>query len=178
VQQIANISPGVPNVLLESDSFRGWVESDLRIAWNQAVDDMVIDAILATTPSANSGGVNPVEEVMYAISDVAGNGYVANVLVLSPSDTLAYLLAMTEGGDAYIKSPVVNLRLITSKNLDDASGFVADANALGQLFLSPARLAVFEENAGASNSSTVRFESHGQYVVQRDDAVIALGGVS
>jgi hypothetical protein len=38
--------------------------------------------------------------------------------------------------------------------------------------------AVSEENAGVSNSSTVRFESHGAYVVQRDVAVIALGGVS
>ncbi|HEX6580327.1 MAG TPA: hypothetical protein VF195_05585 [Actinomycetota bacterium] len=42
-----------------------------------------------------------------------------------------------------------------------------DPAAAGTLFLSPARFAVFEENAGATNSSTARFESHGIFIVQR-----------
>jgi hypothetical protein len=38
------------------------------------------------------------------------------------------------------------------------------------LFLRPIELKVFEENSGQTNSSTVRGESSGLFVVQRPDA--------
>jgi hypothetical protein len=39
-------------------------------------------------------------------------------------------------------------------------------------------LPVFEENAGQTNSSTARFESHGVFVVQRPTAIALLSGAS
>ena len=53
-----------------------------------------------------------------------------------------------------------------------------DASALGILFLSPFTLAAFEEEAGSKNSSTVRAESNGLFLVQRADAAATLGGGS
>jgi len=54
-------------------------------------------------------------------------------------------------------------------------GFVAHA-ALGILFLSPFTLRVFEEEAGQTNTSTVRAESNGLFLVQRPDAAAVLSG--
>jgi hypothetical protein len=54
-------------------------------------------------------------------------------------------------------------------------GFVAHA-ALGILFLSPFTLRVFEEEAGQTNTSTVRAESNGLFLVQRPDAAAMLSG--
>jgi hypothetical protein len=56
----------------------------------------------------------------------------------------------------------------------DGEGFVLDPGSAGVLYLSPASLAVFEEEAGSTNSSTVRFESNGVFVVQRSDAIAYL----
>jgi hypothetical protein len=48
----------------------------------------------------------------------------------------------------------------------------------GTLYLSPARLATFEEANGTTNSSTVRFENHSAYSVQRPLAICLIGGGS
>lgn len=49
--------------------------------------------------------------------------------------------------------------------------YVIDPAALGTLHLSSVRLATFEENNGTTNSSTVRCESNGTFIVQRVGAV-------
>jgi hypothetical protein len=48
---------------------------------------------------------------------------------------------------------------------------VLDPAALGTLYTSPVRVQSFEQDAGQTNSSTVRIESNGLYLVQRADAV-------
>jgi hypothetical protein len=68
------------------------------------------------------------------------------------------------------------VRLVTSAVIPDGQGFVADSGAAGTLFASPATLAAFEENAGKTNSSTIRFESHAAFTVQRADAIVAIAG--
>jgi hypothetical protein len=177
VKQIATVESGIPNVLLEHSQFRSFIEQDVRLAYNEAVDYHVVTEILAANPSAATvGGSNPVEVALYAAEDVRAAGYEPDVLVMSPGDTLAFTLTQLTGGDSYIRTPNLGLRLVTAKNLSDDEGFVMDSSAAGQLFLSPARLQAFEENAGKTNSSTVRFESNGLFVVQRVDAIVALAG--
>jgi hypothetical protein len=44
------------------------------------------------------------------------------------------------------------------------------------LFLGPFSFVVFEENNGTTNTSTVRAESSGRFVVQRADAAAKLSG--
>jgi hypothetical protein len=44
--------------------------------------------------------------------------------------------------------------------------------------MSQPRFAVFEEEAGQTNSSTARFEDHGIFIVQRPAAIALLAGGS
>jgi hypothetical protein len=78
------------------------------------------------------------------------------------------LLQLT-GGDTYVFAQPAP-PLVRSPAVSDRERFVADASALGILFLRPIELKVFEENSGQTNSSTVRGESSGLFVVQRPDA--------
>jgi hypothetical protein len=50
---------------------------------------------------------------------------------------------------------------------------VMDTRAHGAL-VSPISLARFEENAGASNTSTVRLEGHAQYGTERTAATVSI----
>ena len=68
--------------------------------------------------------------------------------------------------------------MVISTSVNDGGGFVADTAAAGTLFLGPFTLAVFEEEAGQTNASTVRAESSGIFVVQRPDAIANLAGGS
>jgi len=56
--------------------------------------------------------------------------------------------------------------------------YVIDPSAIGTLHNSPVRLQAFEENAGQTNTSTVRVESNGVFVVQRVGAVAEVGTAS
>lgn len=47
---------------------------------------------------------------------------------------------------------------------------VVDSTAYGKLYVSPISLARFEENAGASNTSTVRLEGSGAFGTERTAA--------
>jgi hypothetical protein len=177
VKQIATVSTATPNVLLQNPNFRSWVSNDLELAYRQAVDYHVITEIAAATPSAGSGGTNVYENVLYAQELVASAGYNATLVVVSPADALAIKLLIQEGGDHYAFS-VTPPDMVVTPSVDDGQGFVTDPRAAGTLYLSPAAFAVFEENAGATNSSTARFESNGLYVTQRTDAIAMLEGSS
>lgn len=82
------------------------------------------------------------------------------------------LLQLT-GGDSYVFAQPAPAFVVTPA-VGDGEGFVADASALGILFLSPFSLQTFEEEAGRTNSSTVRAESNGLFLVQRPDAAATL----
>jgi hypothetical protein len=51
---------------------------------------------------------------------------------------------------------------------------VVDTNAFGKLHASPLTLARFEENAGASNTSTVRLEGNALFAVERTSAALRI----
>ena len=70
-----------------------------------------------------------------------------SLLQLSGGDNYAY--AFAQPAPTFVVPPA----------LGNGEGFVADASALGILFLSPFSLQTFEEEAGQTNSSTVRAES-------------------
>jgi hypothetical protein len=68
--------------------------------------------------------------------------------------------------------------VVETAAIADSAGFVLDPAAAGTFYGSPGRFAVFEENAGKTNTSTARFESNGVFVVQRPLAVALLSGAS
>lgn len=46
-----------------------------------------------------------------------------------------------------------------------------DTSAAGTLYITDARLETFEESSGQTNTSTVRLEANGVFVVQRVQAI-------
>jgi hypothetical protein len=178
VQQIATISKNTPNVLLENTGFRGWVANDLGVAYRTAVDTHVVGEITTAVTTVYSGSpANVFEEVLYAQMAVRGEGYSPSLVVASPADALAIELLQLAGGVSYAFSQAAPA-MIVSPSVSDGAGFVLDPAAAGTLYLSPSRFQVFEENAGQTNSSTARFESHGCFVVQRPGAIALLSGGS
>jgi hypothetical protein len=91
---------------------------------------------------------------------------------------------LTSGGTAgwpgpYVFGPgnfapptVFNLQRRISKNL--ANPVVVDSAAYGRLYAGPVSLQRFEENAGASNSSLVRFEGNALFNVERSGAAVRI----
>jgi hypothetical protein len=80
----------------------------------------------------------------------AGDG-----IVVSPSDALTIALLEQAGGVTHVFGQTLPTMVVTPTVADD-EGFVCNPTALGTFFVSPFTLAAFEEEAGSTNSSTVR----------------------
>jgi hypothetical protein len=173
LKQIASISSGTPNVLLANQGFRQWVNSDLVAAYRAALDYHIITELTAASITEGGGGTNAFEAILYAQEVVRSAGYEPDVVVVSPADALAIRLLIMESGDSYAFAQQVPQMVVTNA-VADGAGFTAQASALGTLYLSPFSLQSFEEEAGATNSSTVRGESNGLFVVQRPTAAAYL----
>jgi hypothetical protein len=173
LKQIATVSKGTPNVLLANDAFRSWVNADLLTAYRRAVDAHIVTEVAAAGIQGGGGGANAFEDVLYSQEVVRAAGYSPNAVVLSPADALAIQLLQLSGGDSYVFAQPAPSFVVTPA-VADGEGFVADTAALGILFLSPFSLQAFEENSGQTNTSTVRAESNGLFLVQRPDAAATL----
>jgi hypothetical protein len=173
LKQIATISSGTPNVLLANQSFRSWVNSDLVGAYRAAVDYHIVTEVGGAGIPTGGGGSNIFEDILFTQALIRGEGYDPSLVVLSPNDALTVQLLVLSGGDEYVFTQTAP-SIVVTPSVDDGAGFVCDPNALGILFLGPFTLQAFEENAGSTNSSTVRAESNGLYLVQRPDAAATL----
>lgn len=146
-------------------------------AYRAALDYHIVGEIASATTTPSSGGQNAFEDVLYAQEAVRAAGYSPDLVVLSPSDALdIQLLQMSAGATYAFAQQMPNMVISTS--VGDGDGFVCDTAAAGTLFLGPFTLAMFEEEAGQTNTSTVRAESSGIFVVQRPDAIANLAGGS
>jgi hypothetical protein len=100
-------------------------------------------------------------------------GYAPSILAASPETLLSLrLLAQPGSGDYVFSGNQLDLGLtrVAVAGLSDVA-YVLDPAALGMLHLSSVRVASFEEANGTTNSSTVRCESNGAFIVQRTGAV-------
>lgn len=174
LKMIAYIESGVPNILLESPNFRSWVNRDLVASYRLSLDAHIVGEIDGAAIPVGGGGSNAFEDVLFTQEAVAAAGYTPNAVIVSPADALAIRLLVMAGGDSYAFAQQLPTFIVTTA-VDDGAGFVADLDSLGTLFLGPFSLRAFEENAGSTNSSTVRAESSGRFVVQRADAAATLG---
>jgi hypothetical protein len=168
LHQIAVVVSEVPNVLLQGAMFSSWIESDLRFAYATALDDHVVSEIMSAGPTAASAGADILESILLASDEVASAGNAPSILAGSPEFLISLRLARQPGTDDYVFSGNqldLGLTRVSVSGLD--TPLVLDAAALGTLHLSSVRLATFEENNGTTNSSTVRCESNGTFIVQR-----------
>jgi hypothetical protein len=177
LKQIATVESGVPNIMLENAAFRDWIGFDLRLAYASAIDAHVIGEIEAAAPpfiTGTSGAL--LEELAEAAESVSAAGYAPSVVAGTPLYLRALMFTLQPSGDNYVFSgnqiPDLGLRRVAVPGMPNP--IVMDPAAAGVLYASPVSLRTFEENAGKTNTSTVRIESNGLFVVQRLDAIAML----
>ncbi len=123
--------------------------------------------------------MNLLEGARKAITLVQAAGYNPTVIAASPEHLEDLDLLTSSGTEAIYQFAVAatgpnasnlwGLEKVVVKGLD--SPLVLDPAAAGILYRSPIRFGAFEENAGQTNSSTVRLEAHALFVIQRPDAI-------
>ena len=112
LRQIATVSSGVPNIMLESLSFRSWIDSDLRFAYSSAVHAHVIAQIAAANPVPAAAGDDFLESILLAAEEVAAAGYSPTVLAASPESFIQLRLArQPESGDHIFSGNALDLGL-------------------------------------------------------------------
>ena len=179
MRQVACVQSNVPNVLFESDQFRSVVGVDLRLAINEALDVLVLTAI-ASSGHQVPGSDPLIASIRKAMTVIEAAGYSPNVLILKPSDAEALDLLQTSGPEEFwvfgaanfAPSSLFGLNVRISKLAP--APVVADTSAFGKLYASPVSLANFEENAGSTNSQTVRLEGTAAFGVERQDAAVRI----
>jgi HK97 family phage prohead protease len=177
LKQIATISKGIPNVYLESELVNSIVETDLRLATNAALDDLVLDGLAAAGFEAPAA--DPLPAIRAAITTIRAAGYNPDTLILDPAteEALDTLVAVAATSD-YVFGPgstagsIFGLKKYVSTSA--AAPVVADASAVGRLYASPVSLQRFEENDGGTNSSALRLELHALWATERIAAAVRI----
>ena len=181
LKQVAAIESNVPNIILEQPAIEPLIETDLRLALNEGLDKLVLDAIAAS--GFQAPGTDPLlVSIRAAMTTVMASGYNPDTLILRPSDAelLDTLRATaTAGEECYVFAPaqaaprqIFSLNTRISKTA--AVPVVVDSTAFGKLYVSPIQLARFEADAGTTNRSNVRLEGHAAFGVERQAAAVRI----
>lgn len=184
LHQVASIESGTPNIILAQPGFRSMVETDLRSAILHGYDLLILDAVEAVSPTFTPEGADLVASLRQAMEDLAALGYDGPyTALLSPEDAVALDLMQTEGPEAFYQfgigqfaSSPFGLSVRVGKSV--TSPMVVDPAAFGRLYATGLTLASFEEEAGATNSSTVRLEGNAAFGVEREAALTIIGETS
>lgn len=174
LKQVAAIESGIPNVYLENQGLQSLVETDLRLTINTGLDSLV-NTGLSTSGTVSKGANDQLTAIRKGITAVTAGGYSPNVLVIDAAGAESLDLTRTAGTEAfYVFGPgrfapneVFGLNIRVSKTAGTA---VVDTSAYGKLYVSPISLSRFEENAGQTNTSTVRLEGHAAFGTERTAA--------
>jgi hypothetical protein len=180
LNQVANKQSGIPNVFLESQAIHSIVNEDLTLALNDGLDKLVLDKI-ALSGFRDPSTDNMVAAVRKTITVMRANGYEPNLLVLTPAadEALDLLVSGVTGGTAdYVFTPgqfgpeLWGLTRRVSKSIPASA--IVDTRVFGKLYASRVSLARFEENAGATNTSLIRLETHGVFGVERSAGAVRI----
>jgi hypothetical protein len=157
------------------------IEGDLRLALNEGLDKLILDAIAASGFQA-PGTDNILVSIRKAITTLQANGYAPDTLLLTPTNAEAIdtMVSGISGGTAdfvfgagsFAPGTLFGLNKRISKTIPAAA--VVDSQALGRLYASAVSLARFEENAGKTNTSLVRLEGHAVFGVERQNAAVRI----
>lgn len=181
LSQVATVQSGVPNVYAAQAAITSIIESDMRLAINDAIDSLVLAAITASDFQA-PGTDNYFVTVRKAIATLQTAGFQPDVLVQTPTDALDLdvMVSGIAGGTAdFINLPgnsapgtIFGLQRRISKSAP--ASVVLDSSAFGKLYASPVTLARFEANNGLTNSQNLRLELNAAFGTERQGAAIRL----
>jgi hypothetical protein len=171
LRQVAAIESGIPNVYLENQGMSSIVETDLRLTINGGLDSLVYTGLSASgTVSRGTFGV--LNAIRRGVTAVTAGGYNPDTLIIDPAGAEALDLfrdgaapgGYVFGPGRFSPSQLFGLDVRVSQTAGTA---IVDADAYGKLYVSPISLSRFEENAGATNTSTVRLEGHAAFGTER-----------
>jgi hypothetical protein len=173
LNQVASVQTGVRNLFLEQPAFNSVIEQDLRLAVNEGLDKLVLDKI-ATAGFTAPGTDPPTIYIRKAMTTLLNAGYNPDLVIVTPAVSEALDLAVsgiTGGTQDFVYQPgqfapnIWSLTRRVSKTIPAPA--VVDSRAFGKLYSSPITLARFEENAGGTNTSTVRLEGNAVFGLER-----------
>ena len=185
LKQVATKQSGIPSIYLEQPAFDTVIQEDLRLAINDGLDKLVLDAI--ATSGFQAPGSDPLlTSIRKSITTLWAAGYAPDTLWLTPTaaETLDLLTSSTQSPSAgtpadYVFSPadfappsIFRLARRISKSIP--APVVVDSAALGKLYASAVSLARFEENDGGTNTSLVRLELSAVFGVERTAAAVRI----
>jgi HK97 family phage prohead protease len=181
MKQVATVQSGIPNVYLETQAFATVVENDLRLALGDGLDKLVLDAVAGSGFQA-PGTDNVLVSVRKSITTLRAAGYAPDTLVVTPAvdEAIDTMVSGVSGASAdFVFAPgqfapgtLFGLQRRVSKTV--AAPVVMDSSAFGKLYASAVSLARFEENAGKTNTSLVRLETHAVFGVERAAAAVRI----
>ena len=101
LKQVAAVESGVPNVYLEQDTIESIIGTDLRLAINEGLDKLVLDAIAASGFQA-PGTDNILVSIRKAMTTIYAAGYNPDTLILTPANAEAIdtMVSGVTGGTA------------------------------------------------------------------------------
>jgi HK97 family phage prohead protease len=179
LKQVAAVQKGIPNVLLHQDQIRTVIGTDLRLALNEGLDKLVLDALAGA--GFQAPGTDPLlASIRKAMTTIIAAGYNPDTVILTPANAEGLDLDRSSGSEKFwtfgagrfAPGDLFGLNVRVSKSTP--APIVCDASAFGNLYVSPISLATFEENAGSTNSSTMRMEGHAVFGVEREDAAVRI----
>jgi HK97 family phage prohead protease len=178
MKQVAAKESGIPNLYLQQSGFDSLVETDLRLSINEGLDKLVNDG-LSTSGTLSAGTLDVLTNIRKSITAVTAGGYNPDTLLIDPAGAEAIDLFRSSGSERFFAfgagrfapGQLFGLGVRVSKTAGTA---VVDSRAFGKLYVSPISLARFEENAGASNTSTVRLEGNAVFGTERTSAAVRI----
>ncbi len=182
MKQIAAVSSGVPNVYLENQGIESIIANDLRLSYADGLDFNTCAAL--NTAGTQTLASDPLLNVIRrSVTVLWAAGYNPDTLILTPANSET-LDTLTSGGTAGWPGPYVfnagqfgpqsifGMNVRVSKNIGQP--VVVDSKAFGKLYASPVSLATFEEAAGSTNTSLVRFEGNAVFGIERLTAAVRI----
>jgi uncharacterized protein len=181
MKQLAAVQSGVPNVMLLQPGIESVIGSDLRLSFNEGLDKLILDAIALS--GFQAPGTDPLLiSIRKAMTTIYAAGYNPDTLILTPAAAEALDVLVTgiaSGVNDYVFAPanfapdrIFGMQRRMSKTIPATA--VVDAQAFGKLYAGPVALASFEENAGKTNSSLVRFEGNAVFGTERQNAAVRI----
>jgi hypothetical protein len=178
MKQVAAVQSGIPNVYLAQSQIESIIGQDLRLAVNEGLDKLVLDALAAS--GFEAPGTAILDSIRGAMSTIQQAGYNPDTLIVDPATAEALDVLKTAGPEAiYVFGParlapaqVYGMNVRISKTIPAPA--VVDAAAFGKMYASPVSLQTFEENDGSTNTSLVRLELHAAFGTERQDAAVRI----
>ena len=179
---IATMSELLPNAIIKLDAFADLVDTTLRQAYRESLDDFVIDALIAEAGTTSNTGTGLFEQIRKARTNLESLGFSPSVALVSPSDAETLDLSRSGGSTStdgpfilapaprdVASSPLWGLKIVACKSVTDP--ILLDTSAVGSLYLGAVSLDSNPFEGFSSNETRFRLEGPAAFAIRQPDAI-------